>query len=308
MPPLARWLAPLAAFAAAAALTALAVAVLFGGGDGGPEPPALAPAAPPPAATPGAAPAAPDATPATGAAPTAPAASPAPSTPAAGAAPAGADASPAASPAAEEAAPTLTPDYPDLLVSAVASRNNRLVVIVANEGSADASGPIAVSVDGGEARRIDAGKALRPGATLERVLDGEYVQRRAPVTVTLVAEGVREENAGNNTFHGVVAPDAPNDLEVLGVGIDPDGGHPYVEVRNLSPIPLAGEVTIAVRAAAPDDRLLLRERFALDAGAGAIQRLGLEALAGAEAESLRVILSTDAIGDADSANNTWPAP
>ena len=306
MPPLAKWLAPLAAFAAAAALTALAAAVLIGGGDGGPEPPA--PAAPPPAATPRAAPATPDATPATGAAPTPPAASPAPPTPADGAALSGASASPAASPAAEEAAPTLTPDYPDLLVSAVASRDNRLVVVVANEGSADAAGPIAVSVDGGEAQRIDAGKALRPGATLERVLDGEYVQRRASVTVTLVAEGMREENAGNNTFHGVVAPDVPNDLEVLGIGIDPDGGHPYVEVRNLSPIPLAGEVTIAVRAAAPDDRLLLRERFALDAGAGAIQRFGLEALGGSEAESLRVILSTDAIGDADSANNTWPPP
>ena len=304
MPPLARWIAPLAAFAAAAALTALAAAVLIGGGD---DPPPDAPGAPSPA-TPAAAtaPAAsPEATPAAGDASSAGGggASPAPSaSPADGAE---ADASPAASPT-DEAAPTLTPDYPDLLVSSVGSRDNRLVVAVANRGSADASGPIAVSVDGGEARRIDVGKALRPGATLERVLDGEYVQRRATVTVTLVAEGMREENAGNNTFHGVVAPDAPNDLEVLGVAIDAEGGHPYAEVRNRSPIPLAGAVTIAVRDAAPGGGLLLREQFPLAVAAGAIQRFDLEALAGAEASSLRVILSTDAIGDADSANNTWP--
>lgn len=217
---------------------------------------------------------------------------------------------PSVAPAAETPAdgvrPTLTPDLPDLLVDSVYARENRLVVVVANGGSADADGAIEVRVDGGEPHRIDVGKPLRPGDTLERALDGEYVQRRATVIVTLSAAAIREENAGNNTFSGVVSPDAPNDLEVVGVELDPDEGFVVVMVRNNSLIPLAGAVTIGVRQTVPADQLLLREERALDVAAGATQRFELTALSGVGAEFLRVIISTDAISDADSANNTFP--
>jgi hypothetical protein len=205
-----------------------------------------------------------------------------------------------------EASPTLTPDVPDLLVEDVYARANRLVVLVSNGGSADAEGPIEVSVDGGPAQRIDVGKPLRPGDTLEGVLESEYVQLRAAVTVTVRAGEIREENAGNNTFSGVVAPDEPNDLEVFGVELEPDGDYVVVIVRNNSPIPLGGAVTIGVRQTAPTDQLLLREQRALEIEAGGTQRFELTALTGIGVEFLRVILSTDAISDADSANNTFP--
>jgi len=202
--------------------------------------------------------------------------------------------------------PTLTPDLPDLRVDDVYARDNRLVVVVANVGSADADGPIEVRVDGGPAHRIDVGKPLRPGDTLERVLDREYVQRRAEVSVALSAAAVGEENAGNNLFSGVVEPDSPNDLEILEVAIDPDGDHLVVTVRNNSLIPLAGQVTIGVRQTTPTNQLLLREELPLDVAAGGTQRYELTALSGVGLDFLRIILSSDAISDADSANNTFP--
>ena len=203
--------------------------------------------------------------------------------------------------------PTLTPDLPDLLVDDVYARDNRLVVVIGNAGSADADGPIEVSVDGGPAHRVDVGgKPLRPGDTLEQALDGEYVQRRARVSVTLRAAGIQEENAGNNVFTGVVEPDAPNDIEILDVAIDPDGDHVVVTIRNNSLIPLAGQVTIGVRQTAPANQLLLREELPLAVAAGGTQRYELAGLTGIGLAFLRVILSSDAISDADSANNTFP--
>ena len=211
----------------------------------------------------------------------------------------------AATTSAADARPTLAPDLPDLVVREVFARDNQLVVVVANEGAGDADGRMEVAVDGGPPRRIDTGKALRPGDILERAVDGEYVQRRAEVSVTLLAPDI-EENAANNTFEGVVAPDIANDVEVLGVGIDPGGGHVVVEVRNNSLIPLAGVITIEVRQSATPDRLLLRAERPLDVAAGATSRYELTELTGIDPASVVVVVSTDAISDADSANNTFP--
>ena len=124
---------------------------------------------------------------------------------------------------------------PDLLVDDVYARDNRLVIVVSNVGSADIDGPIEVSVDGGPAHRIDVGKPLRPGDTLEQALEGEYVQRRAQVSVTLRAAAIQEENAGNNVFTGVVEPDAPNDLEILDVAVGVDGDHIVVTTPQQQP-------------------------------------------------------------------------
>ena len=205
-----------------------------------------------------------------------------------------------------EARPTLAPDLPDLVVREVFARENRLVVLVANEGSGDADGAIEASVDGGPFRRIDTGKALRPGDELERAVEGAYVQRRSRVSITLRAPGTEEEDTTNNAFEGEVAPDMYNDIEVLSVAIDPDGGHIVVELRNNSPIPLVGAVTLAVHESTPDGPLLLRDEFPLDVEAGATSRYDLRALTDVDAASILVTVSTDAISDADSENNTYP--
>ncbi len=215
---------------------------------------------------------------------------------------------PAPSPAADpdEARPTLTPDLPDLVITDVFARRNQLVVVVSNSGNGDADGAIEVSVGGGPFVRIDTGKAIRPGDELERVVAGHYVQRRSRVSLALRAPGIEEEDVDNNTSSTVVAPDMYNDIEVLSVEVDPDGGHLVVQVRNNSPIPLSGELTLGVRGAAADGSLLLRDNFDLDVEAGGTSRYDLRALTDIEAASVLVIVSTDAISDADSQNNTYP--
>ena len=208
-------------------------------------------------------------------------------------------------PPPSEASPTPPPDLPDLVVREVFARENHLVVIVANEGSGDADGVIEVRVDAGPWVRVDTGKSLRPGDDLERVVEGAYVQRRTHVAVMLRTSST-EEDTGNNALASEVSPDTFNDIEVSGVGIDPGGGHVFVEVHNNSPIPLGGNVTLAVRESGPGGALLLSAEFTLEVAAGGTSRYDLRDLTGVEAGSVSATVSTDAISDADSANNTYP--
>lgn len=207
-----------------------------------------------------------------------------------------------------DARPTPPPGRPDLVVREVFARDNRLVVVVANDGSADAAGEgvIEASVDGGRYVRIDTGKALRPGDELEATVEGAYVQRRSHVSITLRAWGIIEADTGNNTFGAEVAPDTFNDIEVLGIGRDEESGHIVVELRNNSPIPLVGAVTLEVRDSTPGGRAILADVFPLDVESGATSRYDLPALVDADPGSISVTISTESINDADSANNMYP--
>ncbi len=309
----ARWLLPLLAFLVAVALSAGLAWLLFTTLRGEDAP---APAAPPdPGPTAGAsATATSEATPsatATPAAATAPATAPA--TPSASA-PTLASPSPTASPppaASPEATPTATldpgRDYADLVVSDAYARDNRLFVVVGNRGAADADGAIEVSVDGGAAQRIDTGKALRPGDVLERPIEGEYVQRRSQVVVTLRASAsIVESNVGNNVYVGIVEPDVPNDLELVTVEYGGSGPHLIATIRNGSPIPIRGGITIGIRDLASGGRLLLRAERSLEVESGETQSFEFPSITSAPPETLQVIISTDAINDADGANNSLP--
>ncbi len=210
-------------------------------------------------------------------------------------------------------APTQTPDYPDLVIEAVFSRENRLVVLIANEGNADIEGAIYVVVNGGEPVRVDVGgKPLRPGDTLETVLDEEYVQRRATAVVEVRTEdGVPEEDTGNNRFQTVVTPDVANDLEILSVELDTETTLFTITLRNNSIIPLVGVVTIAARRTAPSSSLIGRFTASLDVPAGGTQtyeqRFELPPDSAAfDLTSVQVILSTEAINDASASNNVFP--
>ncbi len=304
-----RWLVPLLAFlGAVAGSTALALLLLnVLSGDEAAAPPVDASPAAVATATPGAPP---DASPAADASPSPAAATPAPTQTAAAAATTPAEASPAPTPS-REAQPTATPDsrrdFPDLVVTEVFARRNQLVVVIANAGNADADGVIEVSIDGGAAERIDTGKALRPGDFLEYPIAGEYVQRRAQVVVTIrPSASIVERNAGNNVFVGVVTPDAPNDLAVIDLAYGGSGPHLIATIRNQSPIPLRGEVTFGIRQTEPQDQLLLREERELDIERGATQAFEFPSITAPALESVQVIISTDAINDADAANNSLP--
>ena len=301
-----RWLAPPLALAVTAAVTA-GGALLFFDSPTGEDP--VSPGAP---TTPDAvATASPSVSPSPDTSPSPGSESPTPAAPATETATA--TASPAASPSptpSQEARPTPDPsrtDYPDLVVREVFSRLNQLFVVVANAGNADADGVIEVSIDGSPPHPIDTGKALRPGDFLEYPLEGEYVQRRGQVVVTVrPTASIVERNAGNNVFVGVVTPDAPNDLAVIDITYGGSGPHLIATIRNRSPIPLTGEVTIAVREFSAEDELLLRETRELDVERGATQAFEFPAITTAPLESVQVIISTDAINDADASNNLLP--
>ena len=202
------------------------------------------------------------------------------------------------------------PDLPDLAAEALFSRRNRLVLLVANRGTADLEGSIYALVDGAEAVRIDVGgKPLRPGETLEAELPGEYVQRRATVVVELrPAPDVQESDIDNNRVQAVIAPDVDNDVELLSAELDSGDGHLVVTMRNNSVIPLVGTVTVAVRETAPGTLLLGRLVGPLEIAAGGTQRFDFAELIELDLANVQLILSTDAINDADSANNVLPRP
>ena len=300
-----RWLAPPLAFLVAAAVSAGLAWLLLNGPLGG-EAPVPAEPGDPTATTTAPPTAAADLTPSATATATTTA------SPAAASATASRSLSPTPSPeatASATSAATATDrrDYPDLVVSDVFSRDNQLFVAVGNAGSADADGPIEVSVDDGPPQRIDTGKALRPGDRLEQPIEGEYVQRRAQVVVTVRASAsIVERNAGNNVFVGVVTPDAPNDIAIIDVVYGGSGPHLIATIRNRSPIPLRGEVTIGIREITPQDRLLLRENRNLDVESGATQSFEFPGITSAPLESVQVIVSTDAINDADGSNDALP--
>ncbi len=225
---------------------------------------------------------------------------PAPSRPIVGATPAATAAAPA---------PTFTPDLPDLAIDAIFSRDNRLVVVVSNEGNADVTAQIMIAVGDGEPRPADVkpGEPLHPGQVLELVLEDQFIQRRAEATVAVSTDPPMEEDGlENNTRTEIVTPDRPNDLEILAVIIVPETGVLRVTLRNNSPIPLGGTATISVRLTAPDNTLLARAAIVLAIAPRGEQRIEFPEIVEPDLTRISLILSTAAINDADPSNDVFP--
>jgi hypothetical protein len=204
---------------------------------------------------------------------------------------------------------TLTPDLPDLVISRVFAQQNHLWVEIHNQGAADATGDFRVSVNGADPVLLDPrrGEALRAGQRMEAEVPGAYLQLRAAVSVVLLAEDDRpEEDTENNTWTGIVAPDAPNDVEIFSATPGEPGEPLVVTLRNNSPIPIAGGFTVSVREALPGTQLLGRERITTELAPGGTVDLVFASLLEVDITRVSVILSTDAIDDAVLANNSYP--
>ena len=203
---------------------------------------------------------------------------------------------------------TLSPDLPDLVVSSVFSRDNVLWVEVLNQGAADATGEVRVTVDGGSevVLGVRPGEPLRPGQRVASAIPGNYLQLRRNVEIRIVPlEGRQEEDLENNLWIGIVTPDQVNDLEIVGAVVEPPDNHLVVTIRNNSPIPIAGTYTVSVREAAPNNTLLGRERATVEVGSGETIELPFLGITEIDLTRVRVILSTDAIDDGILANNTY---
>lgn len=215
-------------------------------------------------------------------------------------------------------APAQVKELADLAIGPVFSRANLLVVTIANIGLADIDRAIFLVVDGSEPELVNVvGKPLRPGETLEAIPERQYVQRRASVSLKVTGGPELEEaDFSNNYLEIVVEPDIPNDLEILSVQMRSTNRSPHsvqfeITLRNNSVIPLVGYATIAVRRTEPYRDLLGTFVATLDISSGDVQafeetfdiELNEAAL---KADNVHVILSSDAINDANSSNNVFP--
>lgn len=207
------------------------------------------------------------------------------------------------------ALPTFTPDRPDLRIDSIFSRDNRVTVVVSNAGVVDLIAEILISVDGGDPRLADIkpGEPLRPDEQLEIRLDDEYVQRRALIRATVTTSPeVEEDNLDNNSLETVIAPDIPNDLGIASVAFDGPEGALRVILQNNSTIPITGAATITVR-----ERTELRTRLAtqqpqFSLEPGATVAVDFPEIVELTIDDIEISLSTDAVNDADPANDLFP--
>ena len=204
---------------------------------------------------------------------------------------------------------TLTPDLPDLVVQRAYSGQNRLMLSILNQGAGDAGGEFLVSVNGADPVALDVkpGEPLRAGQVLEAPVPGHYLQLRQSVTVLLVPTVDRpEEDEANNEWQGIVEPDQPNDIEVVGASSKAPEGNLVVVIRNNSPIPLVGSVTITVREALPSTQLLGRHATAVEMDSGETLEFEFEEITDVSLSQVTVNVTMNAIQDADIANNVFP--
>ncbi len=202
---------------------------------------------------------------------------------------------------------TLVPALPDLVVALAEARDNQLVVTLANEGTADVSGTILISLNGATPKPIDvkAGEPLLAGDELELRYEEEYVQRRGRVTIEAsIDPPVEELDNANNRLQIVIEPDVPNDLGITNALLIQGRGL-VVSVRNNSTIPIVGLIAIDVRQR-PEGTLLGRRRLEVELLPEEIIEVEFEALDELDFTRATIQLASDALDDAQFANNTFP--
>ena len=208
------------------------------------------------------------------------------------------------------ALPTFSPDLPDLAIDRAFSRDNRLTVVITNVGIVDVTSEILLSLDGADPVRLDVkpGEPLRPDQQLEVVLEDEYVQRRAVVRLEVFTDPpIEEQSTANNSLETVVAPDLPNDLGIMSAALDGPDGALRVSVQNLSEIPLTGGATLTVRERTGNrTRLGTAQPVFEDLPPGAQLAVDFPELVDLQLDAIEVLLTSDAINDANSFNNIYP--
>ncbi|MDA0364784.1 MAG: hypothetical protein O3B31_01450 [Chloroflexi bacterium] len=225
---------------------------------------------------------------------------------AAGGSPTSGAAAPAGTPSS---GPTFTPDLPDLALEAVSARDNRLVVSIANLGAGDVTARVLVSVNGAAPQVVGAkpGEPLRAGGRIEWVLSLEYVQRRAVALVTVTTDPpITEETLANNRLEAIVAPDLPNDIEIVDARNVPPDQHLQAVIRNNSPIPIVGPVTLTVRSTDGTSALLGRRDVALNLAAGGTMTVDFSVIVNADFTRVQLLLVTESINDAVALNDVFP--
>jgi len=206
------------------------------------------------------------------------------------------------------ATPTPPPVLPDLVVLDIFVSNDRVGVVLGNEGhgTVPAGQEIEFRVRGVMAGTETLSQALLPGASVSVVLEDQVIYR--PELVLAVADPnnvIPEEDDNNNGFAQQVSPDVALDLSVHGVFPAVGTSQLLVVIQNPTSAP-AIQVTVVVtvyRDGATEPTTASTYQLSIEPlGFETVEVPGVVALPGV---NLRVVVEMTDPPDADPSNNVW---
>jgi hypothetical protein len=203
---------------------------------------------------------------------------------------------------------TFTPVFPDLVLLDIFVSNDRLGVILGNqgEGQVPAGQEIEFRVRGVAAETVTLTEVLPPGTSVSIVLEDQVIYRPELVLVVVDPNDViPEEEDNNNGAAKQLGPDVALDLAVHGVFPAAGTGQLLVVIRNPTSAP-AVQVTVVVtvyRGGATEPTTASTYRLIIEPlGFETVEVPGVAALPGVQ---MRVVVEMTDPPDADPSNNVW---
>jgi len=206
------------------------------------------------------------------------------------------------------ATPTPPPVLPDLVVLDLFVSNDRVGVVLGNEGhgTVPAGQEIEFRVRGVMAGTETLSQALPPGASVSVVLEDQVIYR--PELVLAVADpnnAIPEEEDNNNGFAQQIGPDVALDLAAHGVYPAVDTGQLLVVIQNPTSAP-ALQVTVKVTVYRDDaTEPTTASSYQLSIEPLGFETVGVPGVAAVPGVHLRVVVEMTDPPDADPSNNVW---
>ena len=213
-------------------------------------------------------------------------------------------------PSTPQATATPTPSalLPDLVLLDMFVSNDRIGVIVGNEGEGELPGgrEVGFLVRGVLTETETLAAPLLPGTSVSMVLENQVIYR-SELVLAVVDPGnlIAEEDNNNNGMAKQLVPDVALDLGVQGVYRAVDTNRLLVVIRNPTPAP-ALQVTVVVTVytgSATEPTTMSTYLLTIEPnGFDTVQVPGVAALPGAQ---MRVVVEMTDPEDADPGNNVW---
>lgn len=203
---------------------------------------------------------------------------------------------------------TPPPVLPDLVVLNIFVSNDRLAVILGNQGhgTVPAGQEIEFRVRGVMAETETLSQALPPGASVPVVLEDQVIYRSELVLAVADPNNViPEEDDNNNGFAKQVGPDVALDLAVHGVFPAVGTSQLLVVIRNPTSAP-AIQVTVVVTVYHGDaTEPTTASTYQLSIEPLGFETVGVPGVAALPGVHLRVVVEMTDPPDADPSNNVW---
>ena len=206
------------------------------------------------------------------------------------------------------ATPTPPPVLPDLVLLDMFVSNDRLGVVLGNEGhgTVPAGQEVEFRVRSVVAETETLTQALPPGASVSIVFEDQVLYK--PETVLVLVDPnnlIPEEDDNNNGLAKQLSPDVALDLKVHGVFRSPDTNRLLVVIQNPTSAP-AVQVTVAVtvyRVGTTDP--ITKSTYQLSIEPLGFETVEVPAVVALPGVQMRVVVEMTDPPDADPSNNEW---